>query len=55
MMLSRKMIQINLFGGHEQKCRCSEWACGHGGEGDGRTYWEIGIDIYIYIYIYIYI
>ena len=36
---------MNLFGGKEYKHRHREWTCGHGGEGEGGTNWEIGIDI----------
>ena len=27
---SRKMVQMHLFAGQEQRCRCGEWACGYG-------------------------
>ena len=45
-MESRKMVQVNLFAGQEQRHRHREWTCGHGGEGEGGTNWEIRIDIH---------
>ena len=27
------MVQLDLFAGQEERCRCKEWTCGHGGEG----------------------
>ena len=41
-----KMVQMNLFAGPEQRHRCREWTCGHGGKREGGTNWEIRIDIY---------
>ena len=37
----RKMVQMNLFAGQEQRHRCGEWICGHGSwvEGGGRGEW----------------
>ena len=28
----KKMVQKNLFVGQQQRHRCKEWTCGHGGE-----------------------
>ena len=36
-MESKKMIQMNLFVGQEQRHRCREWVCGHRG---GRGVWD---------------
>ena len=43
---SRKMVNMNLFAGQEQKHRCREWTCGHSEEGEGGMNWEIRVDIY---------
>ena len=32
---SRKMVQMNLFAGQEQRHRCKERTCGHREEGEG--------------------
>ena len=38
---SRKMVQMNIFAGQEQRHRCREWMCGHSG---GRSGWdELGV------------
>ena len=29
-MESRKVVLLNLFAGKEWRCRCREWAYGHG-------------------------
>ena len=42
---SRKMIQMNLFAGQEQKGRHGEQMCGHRGAGEGGMNWEIRFDI----------
>ena len=39
------MIQMNLFVGQEYRRRHREWTCGHSGEGEGGTNWEIRFDI----------
>ena len=46
-MESRKTVQMNLFAGQEQRCRCREWTgAGQGGRrGGGRMNWETGVDI----------
>ena len=41
----QKMVQMNLFVGQQQRHRCREWTCGHGGEGEGGTNMEIRFDI----------
>ena len=41
------MVQMNLFAGQEERCRCREWSCGPKGLGVGGTNWEIRIDIHI--------
>jgi len=35
-MESRKMVQMNLYAGWEQRCRCREWMCGHRRDGEGE-------------------
>ena len=37
------MVQMNLFAKQEQRHKHREWACGHSGEGEGRTNCEIGL------------
>ena len=37
---------MNVFAGQEQRCRCRERACGHGGEEGSGMNWEIQIDMY---------
>ena len=32
---SRKVVQMNLFAGQEERCRCREQLCGHRGERRG--------------------
>ena len=36
------MIQMNLVSGQEQRCRCREQMCGHGGV-EGGMNWEIRV------------
>ena len=43
---SRKVAQMNLFPGREQRHR--DWACGREAGGEGETSWETRIDILIY-------
>ena len=38
-MESRKMVQMNVFAGQEERHRCREWMCGHRGQGGGMN-WE---------------
>ena len=40
---SRKMVQMNLFAGQEQRFRPREWMCVQG-VGEGGMNWEIDID-----------
>ena len=47
-MESRKIVQMNLFAGQEQRCRRREWACGHK---EGGMDWEMGIDVCMLIYV----
>ena len=49
-MESRKMVQMNVFAGQEERHRCREWMCGHMGEREGGMNWEFRTDIYIHIY-----
>ena len=42
---SRKMVQINLFAGKEQRCIRREQMCGPRAREEGAMNWEIGINI----------
>ena len=42
---SRKVAQMNLFPGREQRHR--DWACGREAGGEGETSWESSIGMYI--------
>ena len=39
-MESRKMVLNNLVTGQEQRCRRTEWTCGHSAGGEGKTHRE---------------
>ena len=43
---SRKMVQMNLFAGQEERCGYRGRMCVHGGGGEGGTNWESRIDTY---------
>ena len=43
---SRKMVQMNLFAGQEQRCRCGDQSCGNGEEGL-RMNWRVWIDVFV--------
>ena len=42
-MKSRKAVQMSLFAGQDERCRCREWMCGRG-VGEGYE-WKVGIDV----------
>ena len=42
---------MNIFVGHEQRCRHREQTCGHRGEGEGGMNWEIKFDINTFPYV----
>ena len=41
---SRKMVQMNLFAGQEERCGCRGRMCVHVAGGEGGTNWESRID-----------
>ena len=44
-MVCRIMVQMNLFPGQKQRCRCTEWICGRGvGGNENRMNWKVRAD-----------
>ena len=43
---SRKMVQMNLYAGQEDRCGYRGQMCVHGGGGEGGTNWESRSDTY---------
>ena len=41
---SRKLVDMDLFAGKEQRHRGREWTCSHSGEGEGGMNRESGTD-----------
>ena len=40
---SRKMVQMSLLAGQEERHRHREWTCGHSGGRGGWNSWESGL------------